>query len=145
MHLLFLSPPQSSTRFWPGLGESEIIYAWAVTAFSIGEVLGASLAAFLTQCFPYIISPLVASLLYMLGGVLYALAVQGWMVIVGRFLSGFACTILTVLIMSYIGEIGTKVDEVRKKRGKKYLIKDTLYVSYSFLLNIGSLLTYGEY
>ena len=61
MHLLFLSPPQSSTRFWPGLGESEIIYAWAVTAFSIGEVLGASLAVFLTQCFPYIISPLVAS------------------------------------------------------------------------------------
>ena len=75
----------------------------------------------------------------MLGGVLYALAVQGWMVIVGRFLSGFACTILTVLIMSYIREIGTKVDEVRKKRGKKYLIKDTLYVSYSFLFNIGSL------
>ena len=67
------------------------------------------------------------------------------MAIVGRFLCGFACTILTVLLTSYIVEIGTKVDEVRKKRGKKYFIKDILYISYSFLLNIGALLTYGEY
>ena len=138
------SPPQNSVRFWPGLGESETIYAWTLTAFSTGEVVGAPFAAILIQSFPYIISPLVASLLYTIGGVIYALADQGWMVIVGRFVSGFACTISAVLQTSYIGEMGTKVDQVRKRRGKKYLIKDILYIAYSFLINIGYFLTYGE-
>ena len=85
-----------------------------------------------------------ASLLYTIGGVIYALADRGWMVIVGRFVSGFACTISAVLQTSYIGEMGTKVDQVRKRRGKKYLIKDILYIAYSFLINIGYFLTYGE-
>ena len=93
---------------------------------------------------PYIFTPVVASVLYVAGGIVYALATEGWMVIAGRFLSGFACTMGAVLQTSYIGEMGTRVDEFRKKRKKGRQLRNTLYIMYAFVVNGGFLITYGK-
>ena len=135
---------QESTRFWPGLGESETVYAWAITAFSAGEIAGAPFAGFMVVKLPYIFTPIVASVLYITGGVVYALATGGWMVKAGRFLSGFACTMGAVLQTSYIGEMGTRVDEFRKKRKKGRQLRNTLYIMYAFVVNFGFVITYGK-
>ena len=135
---------QESTRFWPGLGESETVYAWAITAFSAGEIAGAPFAGFMVEKLPYIFTPVVASVIYIIGGIVYALATGGWMVIAGRFLSGFAVTMGVVLQTSYIGEMGTRVDEFRKKIRKGRQLRTTLYIMYAFVRNFGYVITFGK-
>ena len=135
---------QNGARFWPGLGESELIYAWAITSFSIGEICGAPFAGLLIKQFPYIVTPLLASLIFAIGGVIYSLATAGWIVIISRLLSGFASTMGEVFQTSYIGEVGTQVEEFKKKGGKKSHLKDVLYVLFAFTTNGGVVFALGK-
>jgi len=113
-------------------------------SFSAGEITGAPFAGFMVEKLPYIFTPVVASILYITGGIVYALATGSWMVIAGRFVCGFACTMGDVLQTSYIGEMGTRVDEFRKKRKKGRQLRTTLYIMYAFLVNFGFVITYGK-
>jgi len=122
----------------------ERVYAWAITAFSAGESTGATSSGIMVEKLPYIFTPIVASVIYIIGGIVYALATGGWMVIAGRFLSGFAVTMGAVLQTSYIGEMGTRVDEFRKKRKKGRQLRTTLYIMYAFVVNFGYIITFGK-
>ena len=120
------------------------MYAWTIAAFSAGEIAGSPFAGFMVEKLPYIFTPVVASVIYIIGGIVYALATGGWMVIAGRFLSGFAVTMGVVLQTSYIGEMGTRVDEFRKKRKKGRQLRTTLYIMYAFVVNFGYIITFGK-
>lgn len=111
-------------------------------AGGIGEVAFCPVSGYMAENLPYSISQLVASLLYVVGGTLYALASEGWMVILGRVVIGCGGT-FTVLVHTYIGEMGTKMDRVRRKKGKRS-VKFVLYIFLSFILNGGYVLTFCE-
>ena len=89
---------------------------------------------------PYIISQLVAPSFLVAGGVFYALASAGWMMILGRVLIGCGRA-SAVVVHTYIGEMGTRMDEMRSKK-KKRPMKFALYIVFSFILNGGYLVTF---
>ena len=88
----------------PGLGESEEIYAWAVTMYSIGELIGALLAGSIKRVLPYRLCFLLGTLLCPLGYAVYSSAVAGWMVVLARLIIGMNCGLILSLITTYIGE-----------------------------------------
>ena len=139
---LFLQKDDQHTKFWPGLGESESVYANVLTVYAIGEILGSLIAGLMTDKLPYILSLLWTSMLYSVGGVIYSLAANGSMVIAARFLHGLGNGIGNVIIHTYIGGMGTRMDELRRKKDKSPL-KPRIYIAFSFLLNGGSLFGLG--
>ena len=46
-------------------------------------------------------------------------------------------------VHTYIGEIGSIMDDERKERGKKPL-KHVLYIAFSFILNGGFVVAFGK-
>ena len=61
----------------------------------------------------------------------------------GRGLMGVGAAFADVTASSYIGEMGTRMDEIRERRGKKPR-KYALYVAYSFVMNCTFILTFGK-
>ena len=132
--LLFL---QNST-FWPGLGESELFYSWAVSVFSISEIMTSLLAGYLSTSVSYIyLIPLTSSLAAM-GGLMYALAVHGVMVIAARFLFGATSGFGLVLAQSYIGKIS------QEKLTRKGPSIEQYFLFYSVLANLSVFGTTGK-
>ena len=133
---------QQSERFWPGLNASETVYAWVLMAYSIPETASMPLAGFMAERVPYTITILFTCALYIAGGLLYGRATGVWMVIVGRGLIGSAAAFADVTVSSYIGEMGTRMDQIRERQGKKPW-KYALYVAYSFTMNGTFILAFG--
>jgi len=124
------------------LGESETLYAWALMAKGIGELLFYPVIGYMAQNLPYSVSQLVAALMFAVGGAIYALASAGWVVMLGNFVLGCGIS-CAVLVHTYIGEMGTKMDRMRSKKRKRPL-KFVLYIVFSFILNGGYLVTFRE-
>ena len=104
-------------------------------AGGIGEIAFLPVIGYMAGNLPHTISQLVAASLLTCGGSLYALASAGWMVILGRALIGCARA-SAVVVHTYIGEMGTRMDEMRSKE-KKRPMKSALYIVVSFILNGG--------
>ena len=133
---------QGSSKFWPGLGGSEVHYALAIMFFGIGEFIFTPITGILSEKLPFTLSLITSNLLFIIGGVVYAVAVNISMVIAGRFFIGIGAA-FAVTVHAYIGEMGTRLDEVRRKKGKKP-VKHFLYIMYSFIANGGFVLTFGK-
>ena len=131
---------QETTRFWPGLGGSESLYSWVLMAGGIGEIAFLPVIGYMAENIPYGVSQLVAGVMFTAGGTVYALASEGWMVMLGKALLGCAIT-STVVVHTYIGEMGTRIDDMRSQE-KKRPIKFALYIALSFILNGGYLVTF---
>ena len=136
---------QEAEKFWPGLGLSEVFYSWTVCVYSIGEVVAAAIAGYMTKYIPYRYTILLAALTLAVGLLLYALTVQGWMIIVARLLIGVHTGFDLVLVTAYLGETGTEVAAKREAAGGKRdhdgaTLKDKLFIWYSFVTN-GSFLS----
>lgn len=129
---------QNTTHYWPGLGEPYIFYSLAVSAFPVGEIVFSFAAAFLSHPFPYFYNILFTCVVGGAGGVLYALATNGWMVVAARFLSGACAGLGVVFTQSYIGRTVGNVP--RKGRNKKEL----LFLLYSVTVNISYVMATGE-
>ena len=133
---------------WPGLGQSESIYSWAVTMYSTGELAGALVAGQLIKYVPYRHAILWACGALIFGSLFYGIAVTGWMVLVGRLLIGIHAGLGIVLVTSYIGETTTELSakmdakQLRKKKGKT--LKDKLFVWYSVSMNVAYPVALGE-
>ena len=124
---------QNST-FWPGLGESDTFYSWAVSIFPIGEVLMSLVAAYLSTAIPYLYTIPLTCCIAAVGGLVYALASHGMMVIVARFLFGTTNGLSLVLTQAYIGR------ENKKKRGptvEKMLLFYSITMSSSLIAATG--------
>ena len=140
---LMLTLLQDSEKFWPGLASSETVYAWVLMAYSIPETSSMPFAGIMAEKMPYTVMLLITCALYATGGVFYGQAAGVWMVMVGRAFMGIGAAFADVTVSSYIGEMGTRMDEIRHSRGKKPR-KYTLYVAYSFTMNCTFMLTFGE-
>ena len=108
----------------------------------IGELLFYPVIGYMAQNLPYSVSQLVAALLFAAGGAVYALASAGWVVMLGNFVLRCAIS-FAVLVHTYIGEMGTKLDRMRNKKRKRPM-KFVLYIVFSFILNGGYLVTFCE-
>ena len=133
---------QDSGRFWPGLGGSDTLYAWVLTSYSIAETASMPVAGIMAEKIPYTISILFLCALYTAGGILYGLGAEVWMIIAGRALMGSGAAFADVIASSYIGEMGTRMDELREREGKRPM-KPALYIAYSFTMNGVFIMTFG--
>lgn len=102
---------------WPGLGQSEFTYSWVVTIYSIGELIGAIVGGLLSSVLTYRFNIFLVNIILLIGGVLYALASQTWMIITARLLMGIHCGLGLVLLTSYIG---VTTDQIEKQKLSKY-------------------------
>ena len=82
--------------------------------------------------------------IFFVGGALYAVAENVWIVFLGRGLMGGAASFCGTVVHMYMGEMGTIMDEVRVKQGKRPM-KFAVYIAISFMLNGGYILPYGQY
>lgn len=123
---------QNST-FWPGLGKSDYFYSWAVSIYSIGELLAGLGSIFLTTSLPFFYSIPLTCLSAAAGGLIYALSMAGWMVLIARFLGGICAGLGVVLVNTYIANTTEPDDE---SQGKKFGLRDKLYIASSLTLNL---------
>ena len=132
-----------------GLGLSEKFYHVAVSAFSIGQLLGAFIGSIISGRVPLWYSTMAALLCHITGFVLYATATSGWMMIVARILSGMFIGIQVVLSLAYFGVSYLRYLEVlgpeerTKEEGKTTRVKDTLFALYAVSENMGNLIGPG--
>lgn len=82
--------------------------------------------------------------MFIIGGIIYGLAETIWMVFVGFGLFGAGASFAAITVITYMGEMGTVMDNIRKKQGKKPR-KFVIYIVYSFVLNGGYILCFGKY
>ena len=102
------------------------------------------MAGFIIDHCPYIFTQVASIALLILGGVVYALATEIWMAIVARLVIGTAVGISSLVMHTYFGEMSTRMDEIRRKQGKRPM-KHVLYIIFSFVLNGTYIITYGEF
>lgn len=133
---------QEGGKFWSGLEGSSRDYAWVQMATPLFEAGSVPLAIPLVHRLPFTALMYIAVLTAAVGGAIYALAESILTVFIGRGLMGVASQFSASVIHSYIGEMGTVMDDIRKKQGKKPL-KFTFFIVLSFMLNGGLLLPYG--
>ena len=129
--------------FWPGLEGTDRDYAWALIAYSVLETAVMPVSAVLLKQFAFTITMLLVVSIYAVGGAVYALAMDVWMVILARGLMGGAALFSLSVVHTYIGEMGTVMDEIRKKNGKSPM-KSNLYIVLLVSLCGGGILTFGK-
>ena len=142
---------QETDVFWPGMGLSEYFYSWAVSMYSVGELISAPLSGVATKYIPYRYTILLSSISLAIGGLIYAVAVQGWMILIARLLFGLNVGSGIVLVTTYLGETAIKVTsareaagQIRKKDNGGATLKDKLFIWYTFSNYIGYLAGLGE-
>jgi MFS family permease len=133
---------ENTSRLWPGLGGSDIDYAWALVCSPISELALVPFAALMAHRTPYTVVILFGLLVMALGGIIYAVAVNVWMVCIGRGLLGAAGSICIPTLHTYIGEMGIVMDDLRKKQRKRPR-KFILYIAFSFMMNGGFVVSFA--
>ena len=134
---------QESSIFWPGLGGTDTDYAWVISAYPIFETALMPIAGLIADRLQYTVLVLLFIFVFFVGGALYAVAENIWIVFLGRGLMGGAASFCAAVVHMYIGEMGTIMDEVREKQGKRPM-KFAVYIAYSFILNGGFAVPYGK-
>ena len=130
------------SKFWPGLGGSDSDYALVLVAYPLLETISSPFAGIILHWFSFTIAIIAFHIILIIGGIVYGLAGNIWMVFVGFGLFGAGASFGAITVVTYIGEMGTVMDNIRQKQGKKSR-KFVLYILYSFVLNGGYLLCYG--
>ena len=108
----------------------------------LGELISVPVVGYMTENLPYIVSISFVGLFFAIGGLLYALTTDIWMMIVANIFIGFGFS-SAVIVHTYIGEIGIKMDEGRTRKKQKPA-KFGLYIAFSFILNGGYFVTFSE-
>lgn len=124
--------------FWPGLGRSDADYVLVLVSYPLFEVVTAPLSGALLHRLPFSVSIAAFTAVYITGGVVYSMAWSLWMAFAGFGLFGMGSSLCSIMVHTYLGEMGTLMDDIRKKRGKKPR-KYVLYIAFSFVVNGGFL------
>ena len=115
----FFQQNGNGTRFWPGLGRSDSDYALVLMSYPLFEVATTPLSGALLHRLPFTVPIVAFVIVYITGGVVYALAGSVVMAFLGYGLFGMAALLGSVTVHTYISEMGTVMDKIRKKHGKK--------------------------
>ena len=134
---------QDTSRFWPGLGGSDTDYAWVKVSIPIFEVAVIPLTVASLHRLPFSFVLYIFTGLAALGGAMYALANSVWIAFAARGLMGAGVSFGASAIHAYLGEMGTVMDDIREKQGKRPR-KFLLYIAFSFTLNGGMVVPTGE-
>lgn len=113
-------------------------------AFAVGEAAISPVAGLTTERYSYIFSLFAALILIISGGLFYARATEVWMVIVARLVLGLGTGYGAVVVHSYLGEMSSKLDEIRAKQSKKP-IKHIFYIIFIFVINGSFVFSFGKY
>jgi len=87
----------------PGLQGSETFYSWTFTVLFIGYTISGVVAGILTNWIPYWYLLFSSTLAHVAGYLLYALATNGWMMILARLLAGISIGSINTLTLAYYG------------------------------------------
>ena len=119
--------------------------------YSIGELISAPTSGFATKYIPYRYTILLSSISLALGALIYAVAVQGWMILIARLFLGINLGSGLVLISTYLGETAIEVTSRREAAGQipkqgngGATLKDKLFIWYTFTNYAGYLVGSGE-
>ena len=134
---------QNTSRYWPGLGGSDTDYAWALAISPLIELTMVPFAALMAHRSPFSVTIFFSMIVMGVGGILYAVAANIWTIFIGRSLFGAAGGICIPTLHTYMGEMGIVMDNFREKHGKKPR-KDVIYMAFSFMLNGGFFVAFGE-
>ena len=107
-----------SQKVEPGLEQSEAFYSLTYVVLFVGYTLGAMGAGLLFNLIPTWYLFLVSTLCHTLGYLLYALATNGWMMLLARGLAGLQQGSIESLMFSYFAISFEKYTENLKTLGK---------------------------
>ena len=120
------------------MGESETYYSVSIGIFSIGELIASLVFAALSSWHIKLKHLMMFGLLLLVtGGLFYAVAQYGWMVLVGRFLQGLHLGGQSTLLRIYIGETSNTVRDILGEDPEKSQLKNTNFLIGFALGTIG--------
>lgn len=112
-------------------------------SYAIFETALTPVAALMMDILPYTASYLLMVTAYVIGGTVYACAGEVWMVILARGFMGIGSLLSSALNYIYIGEMGTVMDKIRVKKGKRPL--KHIFYTISMFTTVGvNVLLSGE-
>ena len=132
-----------SCRIWPGLGGTETDYALVSASPALFELVVFPLTMVLIHSFPFTPLLLLTFLLCTVGGVVYGLATQVWMLFVARGIMGMGVALGMTVLYTYIGEQGTYMDRIREAKQKRPM-KPVVYISVLLTIVVLQVLLLGE-
>lgn len=121
------------------MGKSEFFYSWMITVYSVGEVLLAPVAGYSAKWIPYWYLLLGGIIAHTLGYLLYAVATNGWTMLLARFLAGAYSGVIETVGYAYISEKEADYLTSYSKKKSLYLSKKRIKApkvkekSYAFL------------
>ena len=128
---------------------SEKFYHVAISSFSIGEFLGAMMGGIFACRIPFWYSTLASLLFHSVAFLIYAIAMDGWIVIAAQLLSGMFVGQQSVVSLTYIGvkyqhyvEVLDPKERMKEER-KIARVKDTLFAFYNVSASCGTLFGLG--
>ena len=131
------------------LGLPEKFYHVAISSFSIGEFLGAMIGGIFASRIPFWYRTLASLLFHSLAFLIYAIAMDGWIVIAAQLLSGMFVGQQSVVSLTYIGvsyqyyvEVLDPKERIKEER-KITRVKDTLFAFYNVSASCGTLIGLG--
>jgi len=116
-----------------------------ITTYSIGEFLGAIFAGYIVSRIPFWYSAMLALVTEIIAYVLYATAINGWMMIIARVLAGTFSSLENVIALAYFGvsypvyleALGKEQRDKEEQKTTK--VKDKLFTFYAITGGIGYL------
>ena len=127
------------------MGESETYYSVSIGIFSIGELIASLVFSALSSWHIKLKHLMMFGLLLLvIGGLFYAVAQYGWMVLVGRFLQGLHLGGQSTLLRIYIGETSNTVRDILGEDPEKSQLKNTNFLIGFALGTIGLAVGPGE-
>ena len=133
----------------PGLQQSESFYSLTYTVFFMGYTAAAIANGFLFNLIPAWYLFLTTILSHTLGYLLYALSINGWMMLAARGLAGFSLGLVISVTFAYFGVSCDKYAENltivgRFEEKKVARVKAFIYSTYNIGNTIGFALGGGK-
>ena len=133
----------TSLKGWQVLARTWRVRLWILASYPLSEFVAAVLYGTFINHLPATIIIISYTILYVAGGIVYALAEHVWMVLVGISLHGAATAFNVLTLLTYMGQMGEVMDDVRKKEGKRPL-KFLMYCGVTLTFSGGFIIPFGR-
>ncbi len=134
------------------MGESELFYSIVVGSLQLSSVIGGFLSAFLIRIIPYWYQYVFFICCNILGFLLYGVANEGWVLLLGVIIAGIYLGAEVSLGFSYATIMSTEYVQILRDKGETFECEKTkaiklrnyLYALHTVGYSIGSLIGTGE-